>query len=268
MSTTQLNNHFRLTKFSTDFSEVKMVDNEKMSAQVKTALAEMVLPETLDDIEEYLRPEFPPRYHVRKAKEDEDEDEINGRRIVMDGFGRWREIRPKKYMEKKKLNLDIDPRELPQMKELFRINSSAMDGQGRRMIDNQSYTIPGLRSRYSDQYQPSCQSSRQRRSSQLKHRNLSDDDFMYDSLGKTTRSNVFPGVGKLQWNTTTARTFTKQPITAVNERKHFFGIQSDDFGAWSAANVLNERMKKAWEEYLASAPKATGRVYLVTCIDS
>lgn len=247
-----------------------MVDNEKMSTQVKTALAEMVLPETLDDIEEYLKPEFPPRYQVRKLKEVEDEDEVNGRRIVMDGFGRWREIRPKKYIQKKKLNIEIDPRELPQMKELFRINSMAMDGRDQYgMHDNQSYTFPGLRSRYNEQYQPTCQSSRQRRSSQLKHRNSSEDDFMYDSLGKTTRSNVFPGIGKFQWNTTTSRTFTKQPVTAVNERKNFFGIQSDDFGAWSAANVLNERMKKAWEEYLASAPKATGRVihisYSISC---
>lgn len=74
-----------------------------------------------------------------------------------------------------------------------------------------------------------------------------------------TRSNVFPGIGNHHWNSTTARTFTKKPITSVENRKDFYGLQTDDFGVWAAANVLNERMKRAWGEYLESKPKAKGR---------
>jgi hypothetical protein len=246
-----------------------MADEKKGALDIKSALAEVVLPETLDDIEEYLKPEFPPRHQLRKAEEQDVEDKVNGRRIVMDGFGRWREIRPQKCLPRKKFELDIDPKQLPQMKELFRINSSASSRQDDPHGTHEShpYTFPGLRSRYNE-YQTnginrlSGQSSRQGRSSQLRHRTCSssEDNFMYDSLGMMTRANVFPGIGNFQWNTTTSRTFTKKPVTSVEDRKNFFGIQTDSFGAWSAANVLNERMKKAWEEYLASAPKATGTV--------
>lgn len=90
----------------------------------KSALAQFVLPETMDDIEEYLKPEFPLKHQRRKVKEqDKDgEDEVHGRRIVMDGFGRWREVRPKKHIQSKRLEL-VDAASLPRMKQVFGMES-------------------------------------------------------------------------------------------------------------------------------------------------
>ena len=51
-----------------------------------------------------------------------DEDEVHGRRIVMDGFGRWREIRPKKHIQNKRLEL-VDAESLPRMKQVFGMDS-------------------------------------------------------------------------------------------------------------------------------------------------
>ncbi|XP_068743804.1 uncharacterized protein [Montipora capricornis] len=39
------------------------------------------------------------------------------------------------------------------------------------------------------------------------------------------------------------------------ERDKYFGIQTDEYGKWSAANVLHDRMKKKWDDYLNTLPK-------------
>ncbi|KAK3697180.1 hypothetical protein QZH41_013549 [Actinostola sp. cb2023] len=228
---------------------------KRQSLDTKSALAQIVLPETLDDIEEFLKPEFPPRHHNRKARDCiVHEDEVSGRRIVMDGFGRWREVRPQKYIPRKKFEL-VDSTQLPKIKTLFGIGSPMSSRQSSRLGDD--VTVPGQKSRYDAyrSYLGSRASSRQQATPHLRQPSSSEKNSMYNSLGMMSRANIFPGIGNFQWNTTTATTFTQKPVTAVEERKKFFGIQTDDFATWSAANVLNERMKKAWEEYLVSVPK-------------
>ncbi|XP_032223640.1 uncharacterized protein LOC116604821 [Nematostella vectensis] len=207
----------------------------------RTALAQIVRPETMEDIEEFLRPQFPPK----KKEVTDGGDPFMGmrRRIVMDGHGRWREVRGEEVSTSVRL---IDSRNLPQMKQQLHIQSPTA---GSRFG---SKTFPQA-SRYGGfQERPLSRTSPGRGGSRVGKRPSEDQ---YSHLGMTTRSNVFPGLGNFQWNSTTAKTFTEKPVTPVQERHHFFGIQTDDFGQWSAANVHHERMKKAWEEYLATAPK-------------
>lgn len=226
---------------------------KRPSLETKTALSQIVLPKTMDDIEEFLKPQFPPRNQRRKIIEqdedgEEDDDQVEGRRIVMDGFGRWREVRPKKHIPSRKLQL-VDSTNLSSMKHIFGMETP---GSSR---GSSGLNTPLEKSRY-DNFKSYGEQNFRGKTPQS--RRGSDSSSVYNNIGMITRSNVFPGIGNYQWNTTTARTFTEQPVTPVEDRKVFFGLQTDDFGAWSAANVLNERMKKAWGEYQESVPRAKG----------
>lgn len=72
-----------------------------LSEEQKAALAEIVSSETLFDIEEYIRPQFPPKRASNEFKKGQsDLPSINlysRRRIVQDGHGRWREVKPQLY---------------------------------------------------------------------------------------------------------------------------------------------------------------------------
>lgn len=227
----------------------------RSSHETKAALSHYVLPETMDDIEELLKPQFPPKDQRRtikqQDKEGEDDDLVEGRRIVMDGFGRWREVRPKNSNPPRKLEL-VNSTNLSSMKQVFGMNSA------RSNRSSSSINTPLEKSRY-DKFKSYGEQLDTEKIPQS--RRYSDSSSVYNNIGMITRSNVFPGIGNYQWNSTTARTFTEKPITPVENRKVFFGLQTDDFGAWSAANVLNERMKKAWGEYVESLPKAKGKYY-------
>ena len=87
----------------------------------------------------------------------------------------------------------------------------------------------------------------------------------YNNLSMALRSNVFPGLGNNHWHSTTAKVYKTQHVIPTSQREKFFGVQTDEFGKWSAANVHHERMKKKWETYLDSLPKQAGNwVYLWT----
>lgn len=87
-----------------------------MAELTEKALSQIVLPETMDDIEEYLKPQFLPKNPTKKPKDID--NEVHGRRIVMDGFGRWREIRPKNKIQSSRLEL-VNADNLPRMKQIF-----------------------------------------------------------------------------------------------------------------------------------------------------
>jgi len=205
------------------------------SAEQKAALAEIVASETLLDIEEYIRPQFPPkRTSSELLAKESDLPNLNldvRRRIVQDGHGRWREVKPQLYSS----NL--------QMQTL---------SPGCRSVD--------LRR----EGQQNRDSIKKTTDSRLEHRS---DSFSgsslktfgnYTKLSMTLRSNVFPGLGNNEWDSTTAKVFTKQQVIPTSQRDKFFGIQTDEFGHWSAANVHHERMKKKWDAYLDAIPKQAG----------
>ena len=190
------------------------------SEEQKAALAEIVASETLLDIEEYIRPQFPPK---RTSNELLSIPNVSlnidaRRRIVQDGHGRWREVKPRHFSS----------------------NLQRYSHAGRvDLKEKQIKDVHGLGHRSSGS---SC----------------GNTFGNYNNLSMSLRSNVFPGLGNNEWNSTTTKVFKKQPVIASSERDKFFGIQTDEFGQWSAANVHHERMKKTWDAYLENLPKQAG----------
>lgn len=199
----------------------------------REALAKIVAPETLTDIDEYIRPTFP---NVDKSTTKADGKIIHAypqdcfqRRIVVDGFGRWREIRPEGYATRERLARDKKFQEAAS-KTLPLINPKAKL-QGRRISQPQN---AGAESN-------SCPGN------------------PYEHLSTNLRSNVFPGIGRTDWESTTSKNFREKIVTPPWRRKEFHGLKTDYFAKWSAANVHHEKMKRKWDEYLSAAPKFKGK---------
>lgn len=196
-----------------------------LSAKQKAALAEIVASETLLDIEEYIRPQFPPKLASKDlltSEENLPKGNVNSysrRRIVQDGHGRWREVKPQLFSS----NLQSCLRKTP------------ASGKRQQRLESKdggiSLTV--------------------------------NERTNYNNLSMALRSNVFPGLGNNQWHSTTGKVFTEQEITPPHQRDKFFGIQSDEFGKWSAANVHHERMKKTWDTYLDTLPKQAGNLLTI-----
>lgn len=204
-----------------------------LSEEQKAALAEIVSSETLFDIEEYIRPQFPPKRASNEfIKGQSDLPSINlysRRRIVQDGHGRWREVKPQLYSS------NLQPLSSPATANVNKKTTRREEELERRTVD----------SRLS------------------RHKDSVDDSSLkpsgnYNNLSMALRSNVFPGLGNNQWHSATAKVFTEQLVTPSSQRDKFFGIQTDEFGQWSAANVHHERMKKKWDAYLDTLPKQAG----------
>lgn len=187
---------------------------EGRSAEQKAALAKIVSRETLEDIEEYIRPHFLPKVEGSLPSL----TLASRRHIVQDGHGRWREVKPNIYSK-----------------------------------SLQNYWSPDLKGKHK-----SLVAVKTKRSNLSKRPKASDRSFQiteyYDNLSVALRSNVFPGLGNKEWNSTTAKVFTEKHVTPLTQGETFFGIQTDEHGKWSAANVLHERMKKKWNDYLDTLP--------------
>ena len=198
-----------------------------LTGKQKAALAEIVSSETLIDIEEYIRPQFPPKLVSKNLLTTENNlpkaniDSYSRRRIVQDGHGRWREVKPQLYSSN--LQSCLRNKLASTGKRLHSLESK--DGSIIECFDNRSH---------------------------------GHEQTNYNNLSMALRSNVFPGLGNNQWNSTTAKVFTEQEIIPPHQRDKFFGMQTDEFGQWSAANVHHERMKKTWDTYLDTLPKQAG----------
>jgi len=198
-----------------------------LTVKQKAALAEIVSPETLTDIEDYIRPQFPPKLACKDLLTPGNNlpkasiNSYNGRRIVQDGHGRWREINPQLYSS----NLQSCLR-----------NKLASTGKRQDSIESKDGSIT------------KC----------FNNRSHEHEQTNYNNLSMALRSNVFPGLGNNHWNSTTAKVFTEQEIIPPHQRDKFFGMQTDEFGQWSAANVHHEKMKKTWNTYLETLPKQAG----------
>ena len=198
-----------------------------LTGKQKAALAKIVSSETLIDIEEYITPQFPPKLASRDLLTPENNllkgniNSFSRRRIVRDGHGRWREVQPQLYSS----NLQSCLR-----------NKLASTEKKKHSLESKDESIT------------KC----------FNNRSHGHEQTNYNNLSMALRSNVFPGLGNNHWNSTTAKVFTEQEIIPPHQRDKFFGMQTDEFGQWSAANVHHERMKKTWDTYLDSLPKQAG----------
>ena len=199
-----------------------------LTGKQKAALAEVVSSETLIDIEEYIRPQFPnPKLASKDLLTQENHlpkvnvNSYSRRRIVQDGHGRWREVKPQLYSS----NLQSCLR-----------NKLASIGKRQHSLESKDGSITNC----------------------VNNGSHAHEKTNYNNLSMALRSNVFPGLGNNQWHSTTAKVFTEQEIIPPHQRERFFGMQTDEFGQWSAANVHHERMKKTWDTYLDTLPKQAG----------
>ncbi|KAK3089590.1 hypothetical protein FSP39_004860 [Pinctada imbricata] len=78
----------------------------------------------------------------------------------------------------------------------------------------------------------------------------------YESLGNFTRMNMFPGYNINHKISTTKSTFTDDVHLRRIPDPDQWRMQRDDLSQWAEFNILNERMKKRWNEYLDNVPKA------------
>lgn len=197
-----------------------------LSGKQKAALAEIVASETLIDIEEYIRPQFPPKLESNDLLTPENNlpkaniNSYSRRRIVQDGHGRWREVKPQLYSS----NLQSCSRK-----------KLASTGKRQHSLESKDRSI-----------------------TKCFDNSHGHEQTNYNNLSMALRSNVFPGLGNNHWYSTTAKVFTEQEIIPPQQRDKFFGMQTDEFGQWSAANVHHERMKKTWDTYLDTLPKLAG----------
>ncbi|GFR66268.1 testis-expressed protein 33 [Elysia marginata] len=70
----------------------------------------------------------------------------------------------------------------------------------------------------------------------------------YESLGATTRYNVFPGLTSGHTISRTQQEFNDEVHLRRVPNPDEFRYQRDELSTWSEHNVLRERMKKAWAE--------------------
>ena len=231
----------------------------------KAALAEIVSPQTLLDIEEFIKPQFPPiRRQIQEARQRSitnfdnlrQESTNPRRRIVKDGHGRWREVKPRSCSDVYRSNNSSPLNGAFQWSTRHRVKPEFQEANSRRdsLLQNGKSlsridTVSPLQRQAEQDTLPISTGTRVG----------SSKTYLYDHLSMATRSNIFPGLGNNQWDSTTARTFVEKAFIPPAKRSKFFGIQTDEFGQWSAANVYHEKMKKAWNDYLINnAPKSTG----------
>lgn len=71
----------------------------------------------------------------------------------------------------------------------------------------------------------------------------------YESLGNAMRMNVFPGYTINHKISTMKDTFTDSVFLKRYHDPDQWRMQRDELSTWAEHNVLQQRMKKAWEEY-------------------
>lgn len=204
-------------------------------AEVKENLSKLVSRETYKDIEDFLSPHF-------NANRSSDEEKRHWR-IVRDGHGRWREIKPQIDTKEEK---DRRRSRSGSKRTRFTPNSKLLFSNNILNCVKNSSKVPSPVKTPSPVPRP-CSS-------------LAFPRQDYSYLSTATRSNIFPGVGNYDWHSQSNAVHTESALNLGECRGHdlreeFYGITKDAMGAWSEASVHHERMKKSWDVYLESLAK-------------
>ena len=77
-----------------------------------------------------------------------------------------------------------------------------------------------------------------------------------EELSNSLRYNTFPGIGKSQWESSTKETYVPKSIPSQwLEPQVDFAVKKDALMKWAEYDVYRKRLKKAWDKYMADAPK-------------
>ncbi|KAK3778391.1 hypothetical protein RRG08_049237 [Elysia crispata] len=82
-------------------------------------------------------------------------------------------------------------------------------------------------------------------------------DDNYESLGATTRYNMFPGLTSGHTISRTQQEFNDEVHLRRVPNPDEFRYQRDELSIWVEQDVLRARMQKRWKNYFESLPKAT-----------
>eukprot|EP00112_Aurelia_sp_Birch-Aquarium-sp1_P007950 Seg1868.5 transcript_id=Seg1868.5/GoldUCD/mRNA.D3Y31 product="hypothetical protein" protein_id=Seg1868.5/GoldUCD/D3Y31 len=175
-------------------------------------------------------------------------------KFTVDGYGRWREV-----------HCPIDGKEDLEMKNKFLqevVRGLDMESDRDRGL-RQTSSINTSRSRCSHASdRKGSQNSQATKECAGSSEVLTGTPRGYiNHLSNSLRYNTFPGVGKSQWESSMKETFVPKSIPSRwLEPKVDFAVKKDDLMKWAEYDVHRKRLKKAWDQYMADAPKTERQV--------
>ena len=167
-------------------------------------------------------------------------------RFTVDGYGRWREVQDR---QNHAIQSPVSLRD-PSMLEIYR-----------RVLQTDNLESIPTSSRYSSTYSSSKMNTPRADNASILNfcnkRPSTNSSFQsYKHLSTSLRSNVFPGIGKEKWESSTKTAFNSQSIpTSWVQQTENFGVTKDAYMKWAEQDVYRQRLMKAWDKYIADAPK-------------
>lgn len=159
-------------------------------------------------------------------------------RFTVDGYGRWREVNG--YERAPCQGLLRDNSMLEVYKSLLKTDAGS---PSRSSKSGSTYSGEGrdtVRTGTASSARPASKSSVQ----------------SYKHLSTSLRCNVFPGMGKNKWESSTKVAFQMQSIpSSWIESSENYRVTKDDYMKWAEHDVYRQRLMKAWEKYVTETPK-------------
>lgn len=164
-------------------------------------------------------------------------------RFAVDGYGRWREVGGKRN------SIDQDSyKNYPTLDVYKRLLAADSEGTG--------FSVSKLSPTFSQAGRGESHQETSRLSNDQTSSTTNYSVKSYKHLSSSLRSNVFPGTGKGQWESSTKTTHTVQSIpSSWTEPNEHHCITKDAYMVWAEHDVHRQRLKKAWDKYIAEAPK-------------
>ncbi|XP_065056480.1 uncharacterized protein LOC135684758 [Rhopilema esculentum] len=168
-------------------------------------------------------------------------------KFTVDGHGRWREV---KNLKDEDQSRDLQTRNLIYHELLLQGPNQSESSKRplsmvRRSLDSTSSSVMNM-SETPYTTQPSGH-----------FRPTTNESFRsYKHLSTSLRSNVFPGLGKEKWESSSKKEFVPKQIPGQWQNEiEDFGVKKDAYMKWAEHDVYRQRLMKAWDKYITEAPK-------------
>ena len=166
-------------------------------------------------------------------------------KFTVDGHGRWREVKNLKYEDQSRGHqtrnliyqelLLQEPHQSKSSKRSMVRHSLDSASSGAMNMTEIPYTT-----QQSGHFRPTTNESFR----------------SYKHLSTSLRSNVFPGLGKERWESSSKKEFVPKQIPGQWQNEiEDFGVKKDAYMKWAEHDVYRQRLMKAWDKYISEAPK-------------
>ena len=214
--------------------------------------------QTVDNVDEFLKSELRRWETGRERKPSPSfhaENKNHSPKFVVDGYGRWREIGNEQNDQSIYEDLlrggkgDINKFTNSNGRNMER--ESAEGSMNGRLLTGRHKEASV--SKTSDQNKYLISSRENARSCSNASRN-STPAASYKHLSASLRSNIFPGLGKEKWESSTKTTYVpKRTTSAWTGPEYDFGVRKDWFMDWAEQDVYRMRLMKAWDKHRLDA---------------